>query len=195
MANWERLISAAQGQVKNETDVLALALHYLYIDNGFINVDYNAGACPNFKQQSDGSICLEVVPAGWNSNPDVFSFTYTHPLSPSSVFFMKAVLMGNRLAVNFADNDGKSGVQSLDLCIKDEVGTQESRLGLKRLPHLKERFEKLGLCKGFTKPVGDTHTSHEEKQKQTNTHTHTHTHAHYYAKILYLCRVIMIPVG
>ena len=81
-----------------EWDRAALAVHGTFLEHGFVSVELRgtwplepgtkAYEPPVVSASADGSVSLQVLPAGWNDKLDSYTFGYTHPLFDTDVGFV-----------------------------------------------------------------------------------------------------------
>eukprot|EP00933_Yihiella_yeosuensis_P029821 TRINITY_DN23471_c1_g1_i2.p1 TRINITY_DN23471_c1_g1~~TRINITY_DN23471_c1_g1_i2.p1 ORF type:complete len:311 (-),score=56.97 TRINITY_DN23471_c1_g1_i2:149-1081(-) len=109
--------------VRGELDRVALAVHSTMLEHGFICVG-SAGptgaVLPVLTTAADGSVSMQVVPAGWNAVPDSYTFGYVHPLRGSQIgagdtFTVKALAIGGNLAVHAASSVPGADLLTLSL--------------------------------------------------------------------------------
>mmetsp|Transcript_58134 Transcript_58134/g.156249 ORF Transcript_58134/g.156249 Transcript_58134/m.156249 type:complete len:342 (+) Transcript_58134:10-1035(+) len=91
-------------------DRAALAAHATMLAHGFVCIGTerpqgSEAPSPGVVVGEDGSVSLCIVPAGWNAQPDSYSFCYVHPLrGPEETFELKALGMAGSLAVHAASS-------------------------------------------------------------------------------------------
>lgn len=104
--------------VRNELDRAALAVHSTMLEHGFVSV--GASTAPVLSSASDGAISMQVVPPGWNSSSDSYSFGYVHPLRGSEeTFTVKALSIGSNLAVHAESSTPGGDLLSVTLTVED----------------------------------------------------------------------------
>eukprot|EP00931_Biecheleriopsis_adriatica_P095036 TRINITY_DN68667_c0_g1_i1.p1 TRINITY_DN68667_c0_g1~~TRINITY_DN68667_c0_g1_i1.p1 ORF type:complete len:308 (-),score=55.22 TRINITY_DN68667_c0_g1_i1:97-1020(-) len=122
----QALLSVAP--VRGELDRAALAVHSTMLEHGFVCVgtaEPSASAAPVLAAAPDGSISMQLVPAGWNSVADSYTFGYVHPLRESTdTFTIKALAIGSSLAVHAASSS--AGADLLNLTINVETSSVDN---------------------------------------------------------------------
>lgn len=92
--------------VRNAFDRAALVVHSVMLEHGFVctGVSESSGQ-PLVAAQTDGSISMQILPPGWNSSADSYSFSYMHPARGSAeAFSLKSLVIGSSLAVHAASS-------------------------------------------------------------------------------------------
>jgi len=95
--------------IRGEADRAILCVHSTMLEHGFQCVacggEMSDSLVPCVTAAADGSASLEILPRGWNSSADSFSFTYVHPLRGSEeTFTIKALSMGQNFVVHAASS-------------------------------------------------------------------------------------------
>eukprot|EP00428_Durinskia_dybowskii_P017635 CAMPEP_0170207766 /NCGR_PEP_ID=MMETSP0116_2-20130129/3462_1 /TAXON_ID=400756 /ORGANISM="Durinskia baltica, Strain CSIRO CS-38" /LENGTH=325 /DNA_ID=CAMNT_0010458227 /DNA_START=44 /DNA_END=1021 /DNA_ORIENTATION=+ len=84
-------------------DRAALAAHATMLEHGFMLVAAEGQGAPSpfVAPAADGSITLRLLPAGWNSGSDSYSFNYVHPLrGAEETFALKALAISGNLVLH-----------------------------------------------------------------------------------------------
>jgi len=84
-------LKEAKPVFRNEFDVIALTFHFVMKKMGF--------RCYGCGESNDVSQDLLLLPTGWNSSVDSYSFRYRHPQS-SMTFLIKGITLGEKLLVH-----------------------------------------------------------------------------------------------
>lgn len=124
--------------VRNELDRAALAVHSTMLEHGFVSV--GASTAPVLSSASDGAISMQVVPPGWNSSSDSYSFGYVHPLRGSEeTFTVKALSIGSNLAVHAESSTPEGDLLSVTLTVEDN-GDSDSTAAAARAKDWQEKI-------------------------------------------------------
>jgi len=99
-------------QLRNGVDAISLVLHLVMKNLGFIFL-----GCGD--SNDEGANKDSLVPEGWNSSADSYSFRYKHPQS-SMTFVIKNLVLGETLLVHGLALEDKK-VQTLELNVSDFV--------------------------------------------------------------------------
>jgi len=105
-----RQLAEHKPQLKNTIDAIGIALHFIFRQMQF--------KCIGVHDKLDSN-ANTIVPPGWNSSSELYSFQYKHPKS-SMTFMLKILLMGEKLLVNGVAQ-GDNNIQSIEVPVKDYV--------------------------------------------------------------------------
>jgi hypothetical protein len=91
------------------------------LEHGFVSVNSpdSPASAPVVEGAGDGGAVLQILPPGWNTSADVYTFGYIHPLRQSQESFtIKALTMGQQLVVHAASSVPGGDLLTLNIDIQ-----------------------------------------------------------------------------
>lgn len=98
----------SQVPARTAFDRAALVAHSTMLEHGFVCLgvaEPTADSPPSISIGPDGSASMQVLPPGWNTSADSYTFGYGHPVRGAAEgFTVKALVIGSSLVVHAASS-------------------------------------------------------------------------------------------
>lgn len=133
---------------RHEQDRAALAVHCTMLEHGFVctGAEESAAGAPSVVAGPDGCATLQVVPPGWNAQPDTYTFGYVHPLrGGDQTFTVKALTMSGNLMVHAASSVPSGELLTVSLAVDAATAETDPAAVVARAKMWQEKMA-AGVC-------------------------------------------------